>query len=336
LTVPFAFFADIFFPDSAPHTSAIFTGDLGFDKFTQELRLVSTSNQSFEWIVGAYYTSEDGHNSQVLDIIPPVDLFYADFPSNYDELSLYGTGTYYFTPDFDASAGVRYSDYSNDVRLDVKGPLVAPIPLTKIDDKVTNWLFNLRYRANANTAFYGRIASGYRPGGANFVLLDPQGNPLTNAFFQPDSLWSYEFGVKGTSEDGLLTYDAALFYIDWQDYQINVTIAGLNVAGNANKAVSKGGEVSLALAATEALTLTGTFSYIDAKLAADEPNLGARDGEQLPDSPKWQIVLDAQYDFSLGEHPAYAGIGWFYKGETPVGFSGYTEDGVYYPPSAPR
>ena len=338
LTVPFAFYADIFFPDSAPHTSAFFVGDLGFDKFTQELRLVSTSNQKFEWIVGGYYTSEDGHNTQNLEITPPVDLFYANFPSNYDELSFYGTGTYYFTPDFDASFGMRYSDYSNDVELQARGPLVAPIPLTKISDKVTNYLFNLRYRVGDAMAFYGRIASGYRPGGANFVLVDPAtGELLTNPFFKPDSLWSYELGLKGTSDDGRFGYDVAAFYIDWQDYQINVTRNGLNVAGNASKATSKGFEASLSFAATEALVFTGAFSYIDAKLAANEPDLGGLDGDQLPDTPNWQTALDVQYNFTLGTMPAYAGASWRYKGYMPVGFDGYTDsDGVYWPPSSPN
>ncbi len=337
LTVPFAFFADIFFPDSAPHTSAFFVGDLGFDKFTQEVRLVSASNQKFEWIVGGFYTNEDGHNTQRLDITPPVDLFFANFPSSYDELSFYGTGTYYFTSDFDASFGIRYSDYNNDVSLEAKGPLVAPIPVTKISDNVTNYLFNLRYRPNNLMAFYGRIASGYRPGGANFLLLDPSGNPITEAFYKPDSLWSYELGLKGVSEDGRFSYDVAAFFIDWQDYQIGIVRGGLQVAGNAEKATSKGFEASLSFAATEALVFTGAFSYIDAQLAADEPDLGGADGDQLPDSPHWQTALDVQYNFNLGSMPAYAGASWRYKGYMPVDFDGYTDSaGVFWPASAPN
>ncbi len=337
LTVPYASFADLFFPASAPHSRADFVGDLGFDKTTQELRLMSESNQKFEWIVGAFYTEEEGHNEQRLDITPPVDLYYANFPSNYKELSLYSTGTFYFTPDFDASVGIRYADYSNDVQLEAKGPLVAPIPPTEIDDTVTNWLFNLRYRTGNNAALYGRIASGYRPGGANFLLLDADGNPLSEPFFKPDSLWSYEIGMKGSSDDGRFGYDIAAFYIDWQDYQINVTVGGLNVAGNADQAVSKGAEGSLSFAATDALTFTGTVSYINAELSKDEPNLGGAKGTQLPSTAEWSFTLDAQYDFSLGSHPSYVGASWRYKGDMPVGFPGYTDaSGTFWPPSNPR
>ena len=329
---------DELYEDNAPHTSVIFVGDLGFDKLTQELRLTSESNDTFEWIVGAYYTDEEGHNIQRFDVQPPEDFFFANFPSNYDELSAFATGTYYLTPDFDMSLGVRYADYSNDVLLDAIGPLIAPIPQTSIEDEVTNYLFNVRWRTGDNTAIYGRIATGYRPGGANFLLLDPvTQEPLTNPFFEADSLTSYEAGIKGTTQDGRLGYDLAAYYIDWQDYQIGIVRGGLQVAGNADKAVSMGAEASLSYAATDALTFKGMVSYTNAELAADEPELGGADEDQLPNSPEWQSAIDIDYRFNVGELPGYTGLSWRYKGDMPVGFDGYTDgNGTYWPPSSPR
>lgn len=338
VTSPFAEFADMFFPGTAPHTSAVLVGDLGFDKFTQELRLTSESGERFEWIVGAFYTKEDGYNIQDLIITPDVPLYFANFPSTYEETSLFATGTWHFTPDLDASLGLRYADYSNDVELDTIGPLLAPLPLSEIDDNVTNFLVNLRYRPADNTSVYTRVASGYRPGGANFLLLDPEtGNPLTSPFFAPDELISYEVGVKGTAADGRFTYDVAGYHIDWRDYQIGIVRSGVQVVGNAAKAVSRGFEVSLGMAVTDALQLTGSLSWVNAELAADEPDLGGADGDQLPGTPEWQAMLDAQYNFSVGQWPAYAGASYRYKGRMPVGFDGYTDAaGTEFPPSSPR
>ena len=76
-------------------------------------------------------------------------------------------------------------------------------------------------------------------GGANFLLLDAMGNPLTDPFFRPDTLWSYEVGVKGSSQDGRLSYDLNAFYIDWEDYIISVSIGGVTVSGNADSAVKR-------------------------------------------------------------------------------------------------
>jgi iron complex outermembrane receptor protein len=74
-----------------------------------------------------------------------------------------------------------------------------------------------------------------------------------------------------------------------------------------------------------------------AKLAADTPDLGGRDGDQLPNTPEWQGGLDLNYDFNVGDMPAYAGVAWTYKGSMPVGFEGYTDaSGANWPPSSPR
>lgn len=338
LTIPFAAFADLFFPGNAPHTSALFVGDLGFDKDTHELRLTSESNESFEWIVGAYYTKEDGFNIQRLDTVPAEPtFFFANFPSTYKETSFFATGTWYFSDKLDGSVGIRYADYSSDVELNAIGPLIAPLPFNQIDDDTTNYLFNLRYRATDNMSYYARVASGYRPGGANFLILDVDGTPLSKPFYESDSLWSYEFGVKGTSEDGRWSYDLAAFYIDWEDYIVNQTVGGVTVATNAEKAISRGFEASIGMAATEALTITAALAYTNAELAANDPNVGGADGTQLPSSPEWQGVLDFDYRFSMGELPSYAGLSWRYKDGMPVGFPGYTDSsGTFYPGSNPR
>lgn len=338
VTTPFASFADAFFPDTAPHSSAVLVGDLGFDKFTQEVRLTSDSNESFEWIVGTFYTEEDGHNVQDLVVTPDVPLYFANFPSTYEEISAFATGTWYFTPKLDASFGLRYTNYSNDVELNTVGPLLAPLPLSEIEDEISNFLVNLRYRPSDDNSFYTRVASGFRPGGANFILLDPEtGEPLSNPFFEPDDLVSYEAGVKGDSANGRLNYDLATYYIDWQDYQIGVIRGGVQVVGNAEKAVSRGVEASVGMAVTDALTLTGSLSYVNAELAADEPDLGGADGDQLPSIPEWQATLEATYNFRLGGWPAYVGTSYRYKGEMPVGFDGFTDaSGNEFPPSAPR
>lgn len=337
LTVPFAAYADLFFPQNAPHTSAVLEAELGFDKFTQELRLTSESNGKFEWIAGAFYVDEDGFNVQDLIVTPAEDLFYANFPSHYEELSLFGTATWYFTPDFDASFGLRWTDYSSDVELVARGPLVAPLPYSEIGDDVTNYLFNVRYRPSDNTSLYGRVASGYRAGGANFLLLDTSGNPVTAPFYRPDDLVSYEVGVKGGTADGRFQYDVAAFYIDWQDYQIRVTRAGLGVAANAEKASSQGIEATVSYALTEALTATASGAWVNAEMGADEPDLGAPKGEQLPLTPEWQASLGLNYDFEIAQLPARVGGTYRYKGEMPVGFGGYTDaNGTYFPPSLPR
>jgi iron complex outermembrane receptor protein len=88
---------------------------------------------------------------------------------------------------------------------------------------------------------------------------------------------------------------------------------------------------------TENLSLNGSVAWINAETNADTTALGAAKGDQLPNTPEWQAVLSANYDFTLGDLPAFARASWRYKGDMPVGFEGYTDaSGMVVPPAAPR
>lgn len=339
-TVQFVALADQLFPQRAPHLSSTLDGALGWDKVVQELRLTSASNGKFEWIVGGYYAKEQGFNVQDLVFVPAEPTFYyANFPSDYRETAAFGTVTYYFTPALDMSVGIRHSETESSLALDNKGSLlIQAIPLNAIEDEITTYLLNVRYRPTEHTSLYARAASGYRPGGANFLVTNPvTGELLSERAYRPDELWSYEAGVKGSLFGGRFSYDLAAFYIDWKDYQIGVIRGGLGVAANAEKSSSRGAEAALSFKASDAVRLTATISHIDAKLEADEPDLGGAKGTQLPNSPEWAGALGLNYDFMLGALPAYVGGTWNYTGKIPYGFSGFTDrNGVYHSTSNPR
>lgn len=336
-TVQFVGFADQLFPERAPHVSSVLDGAIGWDKWIQELRLTSESNGKFEWIVGGFYSKEEGFNVQDLVFVPAEPSFYyANFPSIYEEHAAFGTATYYFTPRLDASIGIRRSETESSLELDNNGTLlINAIPLNVISDEITTYLLNVRYRPSEAVSLYARAASGYRPGGANFLVRDPvSGALLSDPAYLPDELWSYEAGIKGTAWRQRFSYDVTAFFIDWKDYQIGVNRGGLGVAANADEASSRGMEAALSLLATDALKLTASISYIDAKLDVDEPDLGGRKGTQLPSSPKWSGALGANYNFMLGTVQAYVGGSWLYTGDVAYGFPGYTDAGGVFRGSA--
>ena len=339
-TVQFVPLADQLFPERAPHASSTLDGALGWDKVVQELRLTSASNATLEWIVGGYYAKEQGFNIQDLVFVPAEPTFYyANFPSDYRETAAFGTVTYYFTPSLDMSVGIRHSETESSLALDNKGSLlIQAIPLNAIEDQITTYLLNVRYRPTEHISLYARAASGYRPGGANFLVTNPvTGQLLSERAYRPDELWSYEAGVKGSLLGGRFSYDLAAFFIDWRDYQIGVTRGGLGVAANAEESSSRGAEAALSFKASDALKLTATISHIDAKLDVDTPDLGGARGTQLPGSPQWAGALGLNYDFMLGALPAYFGGTWNYTGRIPYGFSGFIDrNGIYHSTSNPR
>lgn len=335
-TRSFAPLLDQFFPGNAPHTSVRVVADTGFDKSTQELRLTSPTSERFEWIVGGFYSLEDGFNVQELVSVPAEPNFFkGEIPTEYEELAVFATGTYYLTRDVDASVGVRYSDNSMTVESIAVGPLTQGLPLNTSEDEVTTLLFNVRYRPTQNVSLYARVASGYRPGGANLVGLDVNGNPLAPPTFEADELWNYELGVKGQA-GRRFQYDLSAFDIEWNDFQIGVSRNGFTVIGNAEKARSRGLEAAAEYAMTDRFSINGTLAFIDAQLSADDRDLGGAQGDQLPGSPQWSGTLSLRYGFDVMQFPAFVGTSYRYNGEFPVGFDGVTIGSTFFPSSAPR
>lgn len=296
-------------------------------KTTQEFRLQSPQGQRFEWLVGAYGNHETTHELVNLqdasspdgllttyplpNPVPPPSTFtiagspfYGVLPSIYKEWSVFADGTYHFTDQFDVTLGARYSRNSQRYQQFANGWLVVPTDPgvtthedATADQSVTTWLLNPRWHVTPHVMLYAKIASGYRPGGPNFVLQLGQGAPT----FQPDKLWNYEIGEKATLLDGRATLNADVYDIAWSRIQLTVNNGGINQIENGGSARIKGAEFSAALKATPHLTLTASGSYTDAKLASAVPALGlTQSGARLPLSPKFNAALAATYGFNMG------------------------------------
>ncbi len=285
-------------------------------KFTQELRLVSHHGERFQWLVGGYFDTEK--TSEVVDLfdqanaggtflgLPPFTSF---LPSTYREYAAYANGDVFFTPRFDLSLGVRYSKQRQAYEETVVGLLATgsntPMtpPVATSDQSVTTYLFNPKYRITDDTMIYARAASGFRPGGPNFVLRPGLGNPT----FGPDKLWNYELGEKSTLLDKRATLNFDVYDIEWKDIQVTVNNGGVNQLENAGNARVRGAELAFDYRIIPALSVGGSAAYTDAKLASAAPVLGVtQGGARLPLSPRYNFALTAAYDFAIAD--GYSGV----------------------------
>ncbi|RIX77230.1 TonB-dependent receptor [Acidovorax cavernicola] len=292
-------------------------------KVTQEVRLTSPRSRQFEWLAGMFYTNESGSKTQNLR---PFNAFQqpespvladARFPSTFRETAIFGTGTYYLTPEADITLGVRRSRNSQHLDQRFSGIFApAPQPASQSSEGVTTWLLTGRWRPAERQAVYVRAASGYRPGGPLPLVINPlDGTALNNSSFKSDSLWSYEVGWKGDIVPGRLTTEVALYQIDWKDMQVFTSSAGFSGIGNAGRARSRGIEWTVRAAPTDSLRLATALSAIDAKLVDDSRDLGGKAGERLPNTARLSLALQADYDFRLGGNPAYLGATLRYTGD---------------------
>lgn len=283
---------------------------VGTRRFTEEIKLVSVANHKLEWIVGTYYTHEDSDALTVIDgqTSPGVvgsglagDMFLDDLVSTYHQIAAYGDLTVYAGENFDVTAGIRGTHDQVKV-VDFGGGFVNGGPYVDTPapnaDNATTFLVTPRLHLSSTTMLYGRVASGFRPGGPNDV------SPAAIAAgaepgFKPDNLINYEVGMKSSALNGRVTLDASVFDIDWRDIQIRTSSGGFFYIGNAGKASSKGAELTVVTLPIDDLSFSANFGYTDAKLTEAARAIGGVAGDRLPNAPKYTLGGMVDYSFVL-------------------------------------
>ena len=319
--------------------SSIFDENLGLSevndaplrKWTQEIRLASPSTNRLEWLVGGYYTHESGELNQALNAftipgdaapagVPVLETVVA--PSIYTEWAAFADLTYHLNEHFDIEAGGRYSWNNQSGSETVAGALVGPTTTfsTPSSGSVFTYSVSPRWKIDANSMVYARVATGFRPGGPN--VLPPSAPPGAERQYQSDSTFDVEGGVRTRQDEGRIVLDVSAFYIDWSKIQLSEDSGGFGFNGNGGKARSDGFEGSLAVVPIPGLTFNLDGAYTDAVLTSDAPGVGGVSGNWLPYAPRWSGSLDGEYDFGLvADYKGFVGATWSYVGERYSDFS---------------
>ena len=326
----------IFGGEDVPPLGITFPALAGQKKFTQEIRLQSAASESFEWLIGGYYTHEKGRLSQryqpfVLATGAAYDpsltlpagpngenvtfpqFLTANLNADYKEYAGFGSVTWYVVPGFDITAGARYSHNKQRTRTALDGsylflvgsPVIPDVNVGASSENVFTWSVAPRFELSENTTLYARVAKGYRPGGPNVVPPNaPADYPRE---YRADTLISYEAGIRAETSDRTFAIDASLYYLDWREIQVLVaydtSIGVVNADGNGDSASSKGAEVTATLRPTKGLDVVLNVAYNDAKLDQDLPaGQGGFKGDRLPYAPEWSANLSADYEWTLGDN----------------------------------
>lgn len=302
-----------------------YEGRLSLEKITQEFRLVSRPGESFDWLVGAFFTDEDSVNNQTLHALDssqtplpaPFDpLGVSSQQTKYREYALFGELTYKFSEAFSVTAGLRGARNSQDFKFISDGLLGGPPAGGKSDESSVLYSFSPRLFLSEKTMLYFRAANGYRPGGPNGMLPGLNIPPSVDA----DTTDNYELGLK-TELAGNMVANLSLFRINWNDIQL-VTNDVVNYTANGGAARSQGAELTIDYSPIAGLTLGLNGAYTDAKLTEDAEAIDGHDGDRLPGVPRWSGSATARYSRTvLGSWTAQVGLGYRYVGETLSGVS---------------
>ncbi len=312
---------------NVPNLGFSAVNDIAQRKFSQEIRLSGKLDKAFDWTGGVFFSKESSDTVVTLPTFDSVTgaalvlpaLLVSDIQTKYAEYAGFGEITYHATSKLDLIGGLRYAANKQSNVSTSSGALVGPQSTVLSDSKDSSTTFSLspRYKFNPNLMAYARVASGYRPGGAN-------GGYGPTPSYAPDTVVNYEVGFKASAPAQKIYLDVALFSIDWKKIQLLLRDSnGLSYIDNAGRARSQGVEAALTYSPVGGLTLGASAAYTDAKLRQDIPSgQYGLSGDSLPYSPRLKASLSADYSFTLGENlRSFVGASYFYTDKVLAAFS---------------
>jgi len=330
--------SSIFFPFYGDNAEFATRSDL--KKLTQEIRLASPEYQTGNWMTGVFFTNERATSGQTgLALIPSTNqpdpllspLIVTDEPSHFNEVAAFANATYRITGAWDISAGLRESHNEQSVNESAYGALFGTTtpeltPFPRVSQNKLTYSVSSSYHLSPDRMVYARVATGYRPGGANKIAPD------ASATFGPDTTTNYEVGLKSEWLGRRLVFNLTEFYIDWKNTQVTgVTPLQLTYISNAGAAISKGTELATKVTPLRGLSLGLNLTYTDAFLTVDAPGLGGRRGDPLPSTPKFSGSTTLRYEHSLlhGSTGDVSAV-WRYVGARNTAFPGSVDVGGNY------
>lgn len=282
-------------------------------QFTQELQFQVTQD-AFDLVAGAFYFREKSPAIDVLGIFQPVQDGVI-IPTDFDPLfgsgvtevvaentsmALYGQGTLHLSDTLDISAGLRYTSDTRKTEIITLAAASAEDSQGAGTYKSNYAKFNysaiITWKPDRDLTAYAKVATGYVAGGI-----------MSGKAYDPESLISYELGVKSSLWNNRLRANAAVYYMKYTDLQTQNFIDGVQSFSNAGKANIKGAELEVDAIPVRGLTLSGSVGYTDF-----DYKTFILDGEEVADVARppyfanWTGRLAAQYDlpeFSGGGNP---------------------------------
>ena len=308
-------------------------------RWVQEFRLVSASDQRLRWTAGAFWKDSEDHTQarQTGSYYPGREAFGERFdpllrvPANthtdfLEEWAFFGEATYDIAQDLELTVGARLSNLTQHFTNTNTGTDDAPI-----SPKVV-----LSWQPADDLLLYGSYTTGFRPGNVNNNLefyagqfeqsiedlLNTPGldeaerqagiamleqnivNTRARLFFDGDKVSSYELGAKATLLNGRVAMLGSAYFVDWQDmivHENNAAVAPGSDVFNANSggAEIRGIEVELNAFLTERLNVRFAGDVNDSEVSRASEFATSAEGNSLVYAPERSLSLAVGYSVPL-------------------------------------
>jgi iron complex outermembrane receptor protein len=209
----------------------------------------------------------------------------------------FGQATLELMPRVAATAGLRYTHERKDIaNAGARYPYDQPgtaVPGTaysytdRIDHSALTPKVGIELRPREALLAYASATRGFKSGGFNLTSTS------AGRGYAPEWAWSYEVGLKSTLVGGRARANAALFYTDYTDLQVQTAIApGVIDISNAAAATIRGVEIEAEARIARTLHAGGYVAWLDAVydryVAVGVGGItGDVSGRRLTNAPEW-------------------------------------------------
>ena len=322
------FFAD---DDLSPASIGLGENALDYWFWSQEVRLNAELHRTLNVTLGAYYSDQRTTYFTFQDIrYAAIPLqFQGNDPVNADNWAVFGTAIWNPLEALTITGGLRYTDEHKDYtffRRDRSGQNLNPF-LGALDGVTgvyngNRWDYRVSvdYRFSPEVLAYVTTATGFKGGG-----IGPRPfNPVQARGFDPETLTSYEIGLKLDLFDRRLRFNTAAFYSQYNGIQLALLSCPqfggpgpCALPQNAGDAHIKGLEFELFARPVDGLQIDASLSWIDfeyqcvfpAVVGVAGPSACSSDpavvgllGERPPGLPEWKWSFGIQYEIPMGNN----------------------------------
>jgi len=333
----------------------------GVNDFSQELQALSTGDGPLQWVLGAYYYNGTAR-IRPLDIIQGAayDADYAQVAATpggttthvrttgkTEAIAGYGQATYAVTPTTKLTVGLRYTTEKRSYAFNVEGvgqiapgffspslvPLVSDSGLEKRFSRLT-WRAALDQQLAPDVMGYASYNRGFKSGTFNMNDFTPGQIPVN-----PEKLDAFEVGVKSRFADRTVQLNAAAFYYDYSNIQLDIIVAGGGAGGttqlqNAASETIYGLDLDMIVQPVTDLQLRASGTLMHAKYDSfpnavaflPDPVTGNgvqtvvdASGDRGLFAPKWSFTVGADYTAHIGDSKLILSGSYFRTGSFKAG-----------------
>jgi iron complex outermembrane receptor protein len=316
-------------------------------QFTQELRLASPGEETFDWTVGLYFLHAQKlreenrfYHFQPTHLLAGFGASTTPFPSqvaqnvNITSYAAFGEVTWNITDKLALTGGGRYStdEKSGHTHKDYSSTYVGP-PLDA--DFSESWSAftpkaTLSYTISDDIMLFATAARGFKSGG---FTQSPTTIAALSTPFDPEFVWNYEGGIKSEWFDRRLRVNATAYQMNYENLQTRqfnqITLSQTIV--NAGGAEIRGVDLETQVAVTSWLTAGASYSYIDAAFTNFKIGTTVHDGKRPAQTPEHaaHLFADVAYPMpNLGGTVSF-GVDWTYRSEVWFDFTNSDPAEVY-------